>query len=160
MSTVVSRAFKSTPERDAVRTWTAIVDLLTQGKAGDARTELLSVTGIVSSVIADQTPKNAAITVGCDGPRTRIYCLYDEDAVEGSDVNENILGFDPLNGDWWVSLPCLPDDLAWVQSALKKHSGRITARDLNEAVSSGPDEAATTKSQPLVFDPKGFLGYD
>src|SRR3546814_5263395 len=89
MSTVASRTFKSTPERDASRTWTAIVDLLTQGKTGDARTELLAVTGVAASVIADQAPKDAAITVTCDGPRTRIYCLYDDDAIEGSRSEEH-----------------------------------------------------------------------
>jgi hypothetical protein len=157
MSTVASRTFKSTPERDASRTWTAIVDLLTQGKAGDARTELLAVTGVAASVIADQAPKDAAITATCDGPRTRIYCLYDDDAIDGSGANEDSLGFDPLKGDWRVSLPCLADDLAWVQAALKKHSTRITARDLDAAVSSA-DESATTKSQTLIFDPQGFLG--
>jgi len=157
VSTVASRTIKSTPERDAAQTWTAIVDLLTQGKTGDARTELLAVAGIAASVIADRAPKDAAITVTCDGPRTRIYCLYDDDAVEGSDANEDGLGFDPLKGDWRVSLPCLADDLAWVQSALKKHSTRITARDLSAAVSS-VEEGASSKSQTLVFDPKGFLG--
>ncbi len=157
MSTVASRTFKSTPGRDAARTWTAIVDLLTQGKAGEARSELLAVAGVAASVIADQAPKDASITVTCDGPRTRIYCLYDDDAVEGSDANEDPLGFEPLKGDWRVSLPCLSEDLSWVQGALKKHSTRITARDLDATVS-GADDAAATKSQALVFDPKGFLG--
>lgn len=119
MSTVASRTFRSTPGRDAAQTWIAIVDLLTQGKSGDARTELLAVVGTAASVIADQAPKDAAITVTCDGPRTRIYCLYDEDAIEGSDANEDPLGFEPLKGDWRISLPCLADDLVWVQSALK-----------------------------------------
>lgn len=157
MSTVASRTFKSTPERDAARTWTSIVDLLTQGKASVARSELLAVAGIAASVISDQAPKNAAITVTCDGPRTRIYCLYDDDAIDGSDANEEALGFDPLKGDWRISLPCLADDLAWVQGALKKHSTRITARDLDATVS-GAEESATAKSQTLVFNPKGFLG--
>ena len=157
MSTVASRTFKSTPQRDAARTWTAIVDLLTQGNVGDARSELLAVAGIAASVIADQAPKDAAIIVTCDGPRTRIYCLYDDDAIDGSDANEDALGFDPLKGNWQVSLPCLNDDLAWVQSALKKHGSRITARDHNTTVSS-EDDVATAKSQTLVFDPKGFLG--
>lgn len=156
MSTVASRTFKSTPQRDAAGTWAAIVDLLTQGKVDAARSELLAVSGIAASVIADQVPKDAAITVTCDGPRTRIYCLYDDDAIDGSDANEDALGFDPLKGDWQVSLPCLADDLAWVQSALKKHSTRITARDLSAAAFSADDVAA--KSQSLVFDPKGFLG--
>ncbi|MBC7282999.1 hypothetical protein [Hoeflea sp.] len=157
MSTVASRTFRSTPGRDAAQTWIAIVDLLTQGKSGDARTELLAVVGTAASVIADQAPKDAAITVTCDGPRTRIYCLYDEDAIEGSDANEDPLGFEPLKGDWRISLPCLADDLVWVQSALKQHSTRITARDLDTTVP-GANESATTKSQTLVFDSKGFLG--
>lgn len=155
MSTVASRTFRSTPERDALRTWTAIVDLLAQGKTGAARTELLAAAGVAASVIADQAPKDAAIVVTCDGPRTRIYCLYDDDAVEGSDANEDALGFDPLKGDWRVSLPCPADDLAWVQGALKKCSSRITARDRDAAVTT---EGAATKGDALVFDPKGFLG--
>ena len=31
-----------------------------------------------------------------------------------------------------MSLPCPKDDLAWVQAALKKHGGRITARELED----------------------------
>lgn len=157
MSTVASRSFRSTPQRDALQTWTAIVALLTQGKTGAARTELLAVAGVAASVIADQAPKDAAIVVTCDGPRTRIYCLYDDDAIEGSDANEDALGFDPLKGDWRVSLPCLADDLAWVQGALKQHSSRVTARDRDAAVIT-EDTAGATNAQALVFDPKGFLG--
>ena len=59
MSTVASRTFRSTPERDASRTWTAIVDLLTRGQQGPARDELISVSGIAATVIADQAPKDA-----------------------------------------------------------------------------------------------------
>lgn len=157
MSTVVRRTFRSVPQRDASQTWAAIVDLLVQGKSGPARTELLAVAGIAASLIADQAPKDAAIVVTCEGPRTRIYCLYDDDAVEGSDANEDPLGFDPLKGDWHVSLPCLADDLAWVQDALKRHSNRITARDRDEAISTG-NAADAAKSETLIFNPKGFLG--
>lgn len=157
MSTVASRTFRSTPQRDALQTWTAIVDLLVQGKTGAARTELLAAEGVAASVIADQAPKDAAIVVTCDGPRTRIYCLYDDDAVEGSDANEDALGFDPLKGDWRVSLPCPADDLAWVQGALKKCSSRITARD-RDAAATTEGAASATKEEALVFDPKGFFG--
>ncbi|MGX1747150.1 MULTISPECIES: hypothetical protein [unclassified Brevundimonas] len=156
MTTVVRRTFSSTPHRDAGETWRAIVDLLTQGKTGAKCDELLSVHGIASSIIADKAPKDAAIVVTCDGPRTRIYCVYDEDATDGSDANEDALGFDPLDGDWRVSLPCETDDLAWVQGALKGHSERITARDKSETTKA---EAAKSSAGPaaLVFDPKGFL---
>lgn len=157
MTTVVRRTFTSTPGRDAMATWTAIVDLLTQGKSTSARSELIAVGGVAASVIADHAPKDDAIVVTCDGPRTRIYCIYDDDAIEGSDANEDALGFDPLSGDWKLSLPCLADDLGWVQGALKKHSERITARALGDDVSKG--EAGTAaNAAALVFDQKGFLG--
>jgi hypothetical protein len=156
VSTVASRTFASTPRRDAAQTWIAIVELLTQGKSVPARNELLAVSGIAASIIADQAPKDSPIVNTCDGPRTRIYCLYDDDAIEGSDANEDPLGFDPLGGDWGVSLPCLKDDLSWVQGALKKHSTRITARELDADVVKAED-AASAQAQALVFDPKGFL---
>ena len=157
MTTVASRTFRSTPHRDAAQTWSLIVELLTHGRNGQTRNELLAVAGIASSIIADHAPKTAPIVVKCDGPRTRIYCVYDEDAIDDSEENENALGFDPLNGDWCVSLPCQADDLTWVQAALKKHSTRITARDL--AVGLSEDEGAEIgKAETLVLDPKGFLG--
>jgi glycerophosphoryl diester phosphodiesterase len=157
VSTVASRTFASTPKRDAAQTWIAIVDLLTQKRSGPARNELLSVSGVAASIIADQAPKDAPIVVLCNGPRTRIYCLYDEDAVDGLDANEDQLGFDPLEGAWRVSLPCLKDDLSWVQRALKKHSARITAREPDADVVKA-QEAAGVQGQTLIFDPKGFLG--
>jgi hypothetical protein len=157
MTTVVSRTFNSTPGRDAMATWIAVVDLLAQGKDSAARKELLAVSGIAASVVADQAPKDHAIVVTCDGPRTRIYCLFDHDAIEGSDANEDPLGFDPLKGDWHISLPCLSDDLSWVQSALKKHSDRITARALGDDVTK-VEATENTHTNALVFDQKGFLG--
>ncbi len=153
MSTVASRTFKSTPERDAAATWRAIVDLLLQGRTGAVR----AVAGVAASIIADKAPEGAAIVVTCDGPRTRIYCVYDEDAVDGSDANEGALGFDPLKGDWQVSLPCETEDLTWVQGALKKHSSRITARDKAAAPSADSTKSAVASSG-LTLDLKGFLG--
>ena len=35
-----------------------------------------------ASVIADQSPKASPIVATCDGPRTRIYCLFDDDSLE------------------------------------------------------------------------------
>jgi hypothetical protein len=157
MTTVVRRTFTSTPQRDAAATWQAIVALLTQGKAGDARAELLAVAGVAASVIADQGPKDAAVVVTCDGPRTRIYCLYGDDAIGGSDANEDALGFNPLQGDWRVSLPCGDEDLAWVQAALKTHSSRIAARDKATGASI-EDTSKVAPTSSLTVDIKGFLG--
>lgn len=155
MTTVASRKFNSTPQRDAAATWRAVVEVLTQGVADAKKDELLAVTGVASSLIADKAPESAPIVVTCDGPRTRIYCLYDEDATDGSDANEESLGFEPLKGDWRISLPCEADDLSWVQNALKKHSERITARDKTSTTST--TEGATNSAE-LELDPKGFAG--
>jgi hypothetical protein len=130
--------------------------LLTPGGDNTKRTELLSVAGIAASVITERGPKDSAIVVTCDGPRTRVYCLYDEDAIDGADANEDAVGFDPLKGDWRVSLPCPEADLSWVQAALKKHSARITARDI--AAANEIEASTSMKAEALVLDPKGFLG--
>ena len=154
MSTVARRNFRSTPHRDSMDTWLAIVDLLTRGERTEAKDVLLSIKGIAASVIADQAPKDAPIVATCDGPRTRVYCIYDDDAIDGTGENEASLGYNPLNGDWAVSLPCQDSDLPWVQTALKAHGDRITARSVNDKVV----EIVVTSNAALVFDPKGFLG--
>lgn len=158
MTTVVSRTFRSIPHRTAHDTWAAIVGTLTKGSGGAKHEELMAVAGIAASIIADQVPRDAAIVVTCDGPRTRIYCLYDDDAIDGSDASEDTLGFDPLGGEWAVSLPCAAEDLSWVQGALKQHSSRITARDGDETTVAKQDSRAADASIGLVLDPKGFLG--
>lgn len=156
MSTVVSRTIRSTPHRSASATWAIIMDLLLQGRTGSARNEMQAVSGIAASLITDQAPKDAPIVVTCDGPRTRIYCLYDDEAVEGSDASEDTLGFDPLRGDWAISLPCAKDDLDWVTKALAVHSSRITAREPDATVAA--DTAEKAAAQAFTLDPKGFLG--
>ncbi len=99
MSTVYRRTFAATPARDALSTWNAIVDVLAPGASHPARKDLTAVAGIAASVISDRSPKDHAIVATCDGPRTLIYCLFDDDAVDGSDANEAALGYDPLKGD-------------------------------------------------------------
>lgn len=155
MSSVASRVVRSSPHRNTSDTWAVIVNLLTQGKDGDTRTELLSVSGIASAVIAERAPKDSAIVVTCDGPRTRFYCLYDEAAIEGGDSKEDDLGYEPLKGQWAISLPCPEDDLAWVQRALKAKSSRITARDMTQKL--GEEEAGKAASGGLTLNVDKFL---
>lgn len=156
MITVVRRTFRGSPHRTAPDTWTAIVELLTQGRQGRAREELLAVSGVASSVITDQAPRQSPIVVTSEGPRTRIYCLYDEESLEGSDADEAPLGFDPLQGEWSVSLPCLEEDLAWVRGALERHGSRITARDVATGFETEEPPDSSNDSQ-IVLNVKGFL---
>ena len=122
--------------------------------AGDQVLMWAAVAGVAASLIADQAPKSAPIVATCDGPRTRIYCLFDEDAIDGDDANEEVLGFEPLKGDWGVSLPCPKEQLGWVQTALKKHSSRIIARDLSQGIAT---QAQADAGQALSLDLGGFL---
>lgn len=158
MSTVVRRCFAATPARPADATWHAIVDLLTGGRAGAARDELLSVLGAAASVITDQAPRDVPIVVTCEGSRTRVYCLYDDDAIEASDANEDALGFDPLAGDWAVSLPCPADDLDWIGADLARRSARITARSMEDNAPAAGGDAASGAAAAMTIDVKGFLG--
>jgi hypothetical protein len=155
MSTVASRKIRSTPFRDAAETWEVIVFLLTRGTNKKAEVELLRVIGVAASVITDLTLKDAPIIVTCDGPRTRIYCIYNDDAMDDSNAQEEALGFDPLNGEWSLSFPCETDDLSWVKSALAKQSTRISARDRYEGVLKGATKSIDAIN--LTVDPKRFL---
>lgn len=153
--TVVRRTFKSTPAREASETWRSITAFLLRNGDGSARAELEAVAGIASSLIADQAPRDSSITVICSGPRTRLYCAYDDDAIGGDDVNEDAVGFDPLHGDWFISLPCAAEDLSWTQRALAQHSNRITARNLSDKQVETAANSASASA--LTLDTKGFL---
>jgi hypothetical protein len=152
---IASRKFRSSPFRDSSETWAAIVQLLPHIN-DEARRELELVSGTASSCIADQAAKIAPIIVTCDGPGTRIYCLYDDDALDQTESNEAILGFDPLKGNWAISLPCTKDDLTWVQASLQKISPRITARDLSLGISEEEKNSAPNAGG-LTLNLKGFL---
>ncbi|VVD59106.1 hypothetical protein PHO31112_00008 [Pandoraea horticolens] len=155
MSTV-RRDIRSVPFRDAADTWSAVVDLITASSPNeDARKELMSVTGILASAITDQTPKSSPIVVTCDGARTRIYCLYDDDALDESS-NEAKLGFDATKGNWQVSVAVDTDDLSWIQAALKKQTRRVVARDMDSGFVVDADKKSANVST-VMLDLEGFL---
>lgn len=137
MSTVVRRTFRSIPHRNAHNT---------DGnrRAADPRPQTaqhrttMAVAGVASSLI-DQTLRDAAIIVTCDGPRTRIYCIYDDDAIDGGDANEDKLPLDPLSGDWAIS-PCAR------RTGLQAARLRSTARASRRAT--GP-RSPSPKKRPL-----------
>jgi hypothetical protein len=154
--TTAARTFRSSPYRDTVKTWEVIVDLLTKNGNKVTRAELLSVTGVAAAILAEKSAKDAAIVATGDGPRTRIYCVYDDDALDDSEAKEDALGFEALAGDWAISLPCPKDDLAWVQAALKQKSTRITARDLSDGLGSS-QSSSSSATDDLGFNAEAFL---
>lgn len=152
MTSIVQRTVRSTPSRDAIETWRQISELLTRGEAGERCDMLDEVAGIAASLITEQSLAKAPLVATCDGPRTHIYCIHDDDAMDGSKANENALGFDPLEGDWEISLPCPASDLEWAGNALAAKTNRIKVRD--EADGASVDQAkAKAENPPLVLDP-------
>lgn len=145
--TVLARKVNSVPARLASETWARIVELVAPTN-GSARTELLSVIGVAASLITRESLRDSPFVVWGDGPRVRVYCLYGDDAIEGTKANESALPDSPTAADTWAaSLPCPADDIGWVRAQLARHSARITARDAKEAVDADPaDESAESSA--------------
>ena len=146
--TTVARKFVSVPERTATATWKAICDLLAPDPNSTAAVELASISGIASSLITREAMSSPIVVFG-SGPRVRVYCLYNEDAIEGDDANESTLAFDATAGEWKMSLPCPADDLTWVQRALSSKSSRISARDMEAP---GVEDAEKSNSSAASGD--------
>ncbi len=91
------------------------------------------------------------------GARVRIYCLYDDEAVTGDDANESALAECPTAGDWVLSLPTDPDDLAWVKDALAKKSKRVVARERSEPFDDGEDKTSTAATPEAAINMEAFL---
>ncbi len=154
--TIVARKIIATPARSTTKTWEVILDLIAPESNDLAREELLAISGIACSLIADEAMKTAPIVVYGSGPRLRIYGLFDEDAITGDNAREDALSFNTTEGDWHMSLPCQAADLTWVQAALKKLSNRITARDMATDVDIEKDEGSHT-AKAAEIDKEAFL---
>jgi len=150
--TVLARRVISEPLRSAVDTWKVIVNLLVPDSGSSVRKELLDITGLASSIIASEAIKEAPIVVYGGGPRVRIYGLYGEDAINGEDADESQLVANVLDGEWTISLPCLDEDLEWVQKALKNHTTRITAREISAVVENESESNSRGKSTNINLE--------
>lgn len=156
--TVLARRIVATPARSAAEAWNVIAELLAPDAKSGARREILSVTGIASSLIASEAMKDSSIVISGAGPRIRIRCLYDEDAILGDEANEQAFATCPTEGTWGMSLPCPVEDLKWVQDSLKKHSSKITARELStEAFSESTESGEKSAATEIVIDREAFF---
>jgi hypothetical protein len=126
--TRVRRTFRATPVRPASATWAAMVDVMAPAGA-PGRPLLEQVAGVAASLIAAEAWRSTPLIVSGVGPQLRIYCRYGEDAILGEDTNEDTLTWSPTDGDWRAEIPCPPEDLDWVRSALAAISPRFTVVD-------------------------------
>ncbi|WP_010583106.1 hypothetical protein [Schlesneria paludicola] len=153
---VVARRIRATPERGAADAWQVIVDLIAPTD-GAARRELIGIEGIASSIISTESPKDAAMVVRGNGPRVRMYCLYDDDAIAGDDANESALAECPTEGDWSMSLPADAEDVSWVRDALAKKSKRVTVREKNETVKDDEEPSKKSAATEAAINMEAFL---
>jgi hypothetical protein len=156
MSTVIARRIASTPARTASGTWEKIVQILAPGHDSEARRELTSVSGVASVAISSEAVKDTPIVVWGGGPRVRVYGIFGEDSLTGDDVNEDALGQSPTQGDWKMSIPCQPEDVAWSKEKLATVSTRITARSSEEDVEDD-DRASASSVRRMPINLKEFL---
>lgn len=144
--TVIARIICSVPRRSADDTWMKIVSLLAPDQDSESHRELISIAGIAGSLIARESMTEPIVVLG-SGPRVRIRCLYNEDALTGDGASEGALPTNSTTGDWKMSLPCPNEDLTWIPNALARKSTRITAREIGTAVD---DEVAESSARSAV----------
>ena len=156
--TVLVRRIVATPARPTAEAWNVIASLLAPDAKSDARREIIAVTGIACSLIASEAMKDSSIVVSGTGPRIRIRCLYDEEAILGDEANEQPFATCPTEGAWEMSLPCPSEDLKWVRESLIKHSTKITARELSEeAFSESAESNEKSAAAEVVVDREAFF---
>ena len=118
--------------------------------------ELTKATGVACASISSEATKDAAIVVWGGGPRVRVYCIFDEDAITGDGVNEGVLATSPTEGDWKMSIPCSPEDLKWSNGKLTSVSTRISARSPEDDVEEDGSESASS-ARSLSINIEEFL---
>ena len=156
MSAVIARRVASTPTRTVTETWAKIVSWSRLTPTA-SRKELALAGGVACSSISSEATKDAAIVVWGGGPRVRVYCLFDEDAITQDDVNEDALPKSPTEGDWKMSIPCLQEDVAWSKAKLASVTGRITARSMDEDVADAEETKATVAATSMSINLTEFM---
>lgn len=156
MSIVVARRVASTPKRTAAQTWEKIVEILAPDPNSDARKELAKAAGVACSSISSEALRDAAVVVWGTGPRIRVYCVFDEDAITGDGVSEDALSKSPTEGDWRMSIPCQPEDVKWSNGKLAEVSSRISARSAEDDLEDDTSESVFS-SHSLTINVEEFL---
>ena len=150
MSTILARRVASSPVRTAAQTWAKIVEIIAPDPQSTARKELAKAAGVACASISSEATKDAAIVIWGGGPRVRVYCVFDEDAITQDDVNEDALPKSPTEGEWKMSIPCLPDDVRWCSANLAAASSKISARSVNDDVEDGDARQEAAKAAPAM----------
>jgi len=125
---VVAKRIVSRPVRTSKETWDIITKIVCKDDK-KAAAEFDHVSGIASAIISEEYPAKFPIVVKGNGPRVRVYCLYDEDAIVGEEAREEELNW-PLTSENWVAyLPCSKNDIDWMSKNLADLSKNFKVYD-------------------------------
>ena len=153
MATIVKRTIRATPHRTSSAAWRLMKELVAPDASSSARRELTKVDAVLGQLIASESFFDEPVVVHGGGPRVRLYCLYNDAAVEGDDADERGLTSCPTEGDGWaMSVPCGEDDFVWVTKDLAKHGRRVTARRAGEPVAEEKGEEVATQSASINLE--------
>lgn len=141
---VVSRRFTASPVRTAAQTWDMIVNTIASGSEA-AKQELKSITGIIASLISDETPSKDAITIIGTGSRLRVYCLFGDDAIE-EEANEALLLWNLFESDWEIYFPVNEADLSWVTKSLSDKNKKFKTYKVGERINADDEVEENQKS--------------
>lgn len=141
---VISRRFAASPARTAADVWDAIVNVIA-ADSDAVKQQLKSITGVIASIISDETPANSPITIIGKGPRLRVYCLYGDDAL-GDEANEAALTWKPFESEWEVYFPVEEVDYDWVTKELQKKHTRFKTFKAGEKINGEEDKAAADRT--------------
>lgn len=129
---IISRRFAACPARTASDAWEVIVNVIA-AESESAKKELIGISGVIASIISDETPATNAITVIGTGARLRVYCLYGDDALS-DDANEAALTWKPFDGEWEIHFPVEDIDYEWVTKLLEEKSSKFKTYKAGDSI--------------------------
>lgn len=156
MSTVIVRKIAAIPVRTSSEAWEVMRNLIAPDAASPARAILDRAAGAVCSAIASEVMADDPVVVHGSGPRVRLYCLYDEDAMSGEDTSEGKLPEVPTKDDWRMSVPVTEEDFKWSAEAIKACAPHITVRIAGEEVADA-DPNGNESRTTMRINLEGYL---
>ncbi|TMQ90356.1 hypothetical protein ETD83_35800 [Actinomadura soli] len=140
-ATTIARQIAAVPARTSSETWGAIVDLVTE-PGSTAHQDLTAITSIAAIVISEEYTREAPIIImPASGPRIRVRTVHGTDAIEAINEETPLYSGRLTGPGWTVSLPCGPDDLDDLATALAG-TPAVVVRDTGEGLNADAPAAA------------------
>ncbi len=144
----MARRFAARPVRTSIEAWAAVRDALCQDN-NPAAAEFDRIQGVAASVISSNLPATHPFVFIGEGPRVRVYMVYNNQALNGGDLDESPLVSNPFESSWTGWVPASPDEIDRVQTHLRRLSDRFVAYDVDHDL---PEPKAARPDRSLTLD--------